>query len=75
MLAAHAALLGLLGAAIFWFAIDRAGTFVAAACAVGVACNPLLLLLAGHVSYELLHLVLVTIATLMLLQTRRRRRA
>ncbi len=68
VLAAHAALLGVLGAAIFWFAIDRTGAFVAAACAVGVSCNPLLLLIAGHVSYELLHLVLVTIATLMLLR-------
>lgn len=68
VLAVHAALLGVLGAAILWFAIDRTGTLVAAACAVGVACNPLLVLLAGHVSYELLHLVLVTIATLMLLR-------
>lgn len=66
MLAAHAALLGVLGAFILWFAIDRAGMFAAAACGVAVGCNPLLLLLAGHVSYELLHLVLVCVATLML---------
>jgi hypothetical protein len=69
VLGAHAALLGLLGAVIVWFAIGRTGTFVAAACAVGVGCNPLLLLMAGHVSYELLHLVLVAIATLMLLKS------
>ena len=68
VLAAHAALLGALGGFIVWFAIGRTGTLVAAACAVAAACNPLLLLLAGHVSYELLHLVLVTIATLILVK-------
>ena len=68
VLTAHAVLLGVLGAAILWFLLDRSGTFLAAACALSVACNPLLLILAGHVSYELLHLVLITIATLLLLR-------
>lgn len=68
VLAAHAALLGVLGAVIFWFALNRTGTGVASACAVSVACNPLLLIIAGHVSYPLLHIVLLTIATLMLLK-------
>jgi hypothetical protein len=67
VLAAHAVLLGVLGASLCWFALGRAGPWTGIGCAVAVACNPLLLLLAGHVSYELLHLVLVTIATLFLL--------
>jgi hypothetical protein len=68
VLAAHAALLGLLGAAIFWFAVGRAGALVAGGCALGAGCNPALLILAGHVSYELLHLVLVASATLVFVQ-------
>ncbi len=66
--AAQAVLLGVLGAAIFGFARPLAGTVVAAACAVAAACNPLMLVIAGHVSYELLHIVLVTLASLLLLQ-------
>ena len=68
VLAAHAFLLGLLGGAIMWFAIERTGPVVAAACAVMVACNPLLLIIAGHVSYPLLHVVLLSIATLALVR-------
>jgi hypothetical protein len=68
VLAAHAVLLGVLGAAILWFALGRAGPFVAATSAIAVACNPLLVIIAGHVSYPLLHLVILTIATLLLLR-------
>lgn len=68
VLAAHALLLGVLGAMITWFAFDRMGAVAAFACAVAVACNPLLLVIAGHISYPLLHVVLVTVASLLLLK-------
>ena len=68
VLAAHALLLGVLGAAIFWFALDRMGAFAAFACAAAVACNPLLLVIAGHISYPLLQILLVTVGSLLLLK-------
>ena len=67
-LAAHAALLGVLAATVFWFLVRHTGTLVAGLCAIAVGCNPALVILAGHVSYELFHLVLVTIATLLMLK-------
>jgi hypothetical protein len=67
VLIAHAALMGLIGVALFVFLARRTGSPIAIMAGVAVACSPILLVVATQVSYPLLHVAVLVLASLVLL--------
>jgi hypothetical protein len=69
VLVSHVALMGLTGVALFVFLAHRTGSLVAVLAAVATACSPILLIVATQVSYPMLHIAVLVVASMALLRS------